>query len=261
MSAVTELGVLLVDDVEDVRRLLRMALDADPRFRVVGEASDGSQAIDVARRVSPDLVLLDLAMPGMSGMDALPELRKAAPDARVVVVSGTAAVDAEDQVRALGAVGFIEKGLPVGRLVTGLAEIAGALDVVEQARRETRSRLAADVGSAGSARRFVESTLEEWDFGQPLDAVKLLVSELVTNAVVHAGSEPEVVVRLTHTTLRVEVLDHSPVLPVVRQAEPTDVSGRGMALVAQLSSAWGVRPLPGDAGKAVWFEVVRPSGG
>ncbi|MHB1854267.1 MAG: ATP-binding protein, partial [Acidimicrobiales bacterium] len=161
----------------------------------------------------------------------------------------------EAEARSLGAVGYLEKGLPPSELVDGLLAVAGALEAIEQGLSEARSRLAAEVQSARSARRFVESTLAEWDTSEPTEVVKLLVSELVTNAVLHARSEAEVVVQLRPSSIRVEVLDRSPDLPVVRQVEPEATSGRGMALVSTYASAWGTRRLP--QGKAVWFEVPR----
>ncbi len=249
------LDVLVVDDLADARRLLRLVLDGDQRFRVVGEASDGQQGVELATHLHPDLILLDLVMPHMAGLEALPRLREAAPGARVVVVSNTEDDTMEAEARSLGAVGYLEKGLPPSELVDGLLAVAGALEAVEQGLSEARSRLAAEVQSARSARHFVESTLAEWDTSEPTEVVKLLVSELVTNAVLHARSEAEVVVQLRPSSIRVEVLDRSPDLPVVRQVEPEATSGRGMALVSTYASAWGTRRLP--QGKAVWFEVPR----
>jgi len=249
------LRVLLIDDVDEVRTVLRVVLEGDPRFSVVGEAADGLQGIEEARRLHPDLVLLDLVMPRLDGLRALPEIKAVAPDTRVVVLSSMEGVDLEDQARSLGAVGYLDKGLPAEEMVETLHALAGALEAVEQAVAEARSRLAPEVFSARSARSFVEETLQGWDCSHPLEVVKLLVSELVTNAVVHAGSEAEVVVQLTPTVVRVEVLDRSSEMPVVREAAPEDLSGRGLSLVQTYSGAWGIRPLP--HGKAVWFEVAR----
>ena len=250
------IDVLVVDDVDEIRQLLRILLDGDPRFRVVGEARDGLEGVEMAAALRPDLIVLDLVMPRLDGLEALPRLHEVAPGARVVMLSGFEAGESEGRARSLGAVGYLDKGLPASQLVEGLAAVAGALEVVERAVAEARSQLAAEVQSAGSARRFVETTLADWDVHDPLEVVKLLVSELVTNAVVHAGSDAEVVVRLTATTLHIEVLDNSPALPVVRQPAPGDTSGRGLALVEELASAWGARPLA-TGGKAVWFEVPR----
>lgn len=85
--------------------------------------------------------------------------------------------------------------------------------------------------------------------------VVLLTNELVTNAILHADSEIDVVVDVEDTTVRVEVRDASKRAPVRRQGEPTSMAGRGLSLVEALASDWGVDTIPGD-GKAVWFEVA-----
>ena len=84
------------------------------------------------------------------------------------------------------------------------------------------------------------------------------MSELVTNAVVHAGSEVEVMVQLTPTAARVEVTDASADAVAPRDAGADEDSGRGLALVGSLARRWGIRPAPGG-GKTVWFEVERPT--
>jgi DNA-binding NarL/FixJ family response regulator len=249
------LDVLVVDDLAETRRLLRMILDGDDRFRVVGEAADGVEGIEQATLLHPDLIVLDLVMPRLTGLDALPQLRLVAPGAKVVVVSSSQDQTLENEARSLGAVGYLEKGLPPTELIEGLLAMAGALDSIAAGLAEVRSRLAPEVKSAGSARRFVEAALADWEAPAPADVVKLLVSELVTNAVLHAKSEAEVVVQLRPRCIRVEVLDRSHQLPVIKDVEPEATSGRGMALVSSYASAWGTRRLP--HGKAVWFEVPR----
>jgi DNA-binding NarL/FixJ family response regulator len=109
--------VLVVDDEPTVRMLLRVVLGRDGRFEVVGEASDGQQGVDAVVETRPDIVLLDLLMPRMDGHEALPEIRRAAPDTMVLVLSSLSAVDEADRVLAGGAAAFLEKsamgpGLP-----------------------------------------------------------------------------------------------------------------------------------------------------
>jgi DNA-binding NarL/FixJ family response regulator len=249
------LQVLLVDDTPDIRRMLRFALDGDDRFDVAGEAGSGQEGVALASELQPDLVLLDLVMPGRNGLDVLPELRQVAPRARVVILSGLDETVVEDRARSLGAIGYLDKGLSPRALTEGLLSLAGTLEAVREGMAEARSRLAADLSSAGSARRFVERTVRHWDSSQPLEVIKLLVSELVTNAVLHARSEAEVAVQLRDDTVRVEVRDRSPQRPVLRSAADYDTSGRGMALVAAMASHWGVDEH--GPGKSVWFEVAR----
>lgn len=86
-SSSGRLGVLLVDDDPDLRGLLEVMLDEDHRFAVVGHAGDGAEALRLAGSERPDIVVLDLHMPGMDGLTALPRLRECLPEARIVVVS------------------------------------------------------------------------------------------------------------------------------------------------------------------------------
>jgi CheY-like chemotaxis protein len=102
--------VLIADDVADLRLLLRFALERSGAFEVVGEAADGAEAVARATEHLPDLVVLDLSMPVLDGLEALPFIRKAAPDARVVVLSGFAAAKMEERAIAAGAVAYFEKG-------------------------------------------------------------------------------------------------------------------------------------------------------
>ncbi|MDQ1438975.1 MAG: hypothetical protein QOK43_2604 [Acidimicrobiaceae bacterium] len=93
--------VLVVDDTPDVRLLLRIALSTDDRFDVVGEAANGAEAIDQARDLKPDIVVLDRQMPVLDGVQALPLIRQVCPDA--VILLFTAHADEAVQQLALSA--------------------------------------------------------------------------------------------------------------------------------------------------------------
>jgi DNA-binding NarL/FixJ family response regulator len=108
--------VAIVDDTEDLRFLLRHALERGG-MEVVAEAGNGLEGIDAARETQPDVVLLDLAMPVLDGRAALPRIRREAPRARIIVLSGFGADLLSDELLALGAVGYIEKGHSVRRIV------------------------------------------------------------------------------------------------------------------------------------------------
>ncbi len=107
----------MCDDVEDFRAFVEILLQRTPGFQVVGMARDGREAIQVVASEQPDLLLLDLSMPEMDGMEALPHIRAAAPNTRVLVLTGFASTALRDQALAGGACGFIEKGLPSAALV------------------------------------------------------------------------------------------------------------------------------------------------
>lgn len=119
--------------------------------------------------------------------------------------------------------------------------------------REARLALRPVPASAALARLFVERTLGDWGCNGLLDASRLLVSELVTNAVLHARTDVELSVRLVPRGVRVEVSDGSSGAPVVRHYEDEAMTGRGLALVEELASTWGVDERAG--GKTVWFEI------
>ena len=113
--------------------------------------------------------------------------------------------------------------------------------------------------SARACRRFLLDTLDEWDADQFADEAVLLLSELVTNAVLHAGTEIDVELRLDRDVLRVEVRDGDPRLPTVRQYSVLSGTGRGLALVAGTAKTWSAEPVP-DGGKRVWFELESSNG-
>jgi anti-sigma regulatory factor (Ser/Thr protein kinase) len=101
----------------------------------------------------------------------------------------------------------------------------------------------------------MEETLRRWECGDVLDIVNILVSELVTNAITHAKSEADVTVLLTPTSIRIEVTDTGGGTPQPKELVQEGTSGRGLAIVEVMSSAWGV--VAREQGKTVWFEVPR----
>ena len=239
---------LVVDDVAALRHMARLALERTGRVEVVAEARDGEAAIEAAAAHQPDLVLLDLAMPVLDGLTALPRIRAAAPEASVVVLSGTEKEAVVAAVEADGAVGFVSKDLPPRRMAEEVLAVGGVVAAM-------KTHLDRNLASPRTARHFVEGVLSRWKCDQRVDTINLLVSELVTNAIVHGGSSADVAVRLTETAVRVSVADRSDGLPRLKDAEAGDTSGRGVSLVDSLASAWGVERLP--VGKAIWFEVPR----
>jgi DNA-binding NarL/FixJ family response regulator len=82
-----ETRILLADDHAVLRSGLRLLLEAQPDLKVVGEAGDGREALALAQALQPDLILLDLTMPGLGGMEALPLLRQAAAAARILILT------------------------------------------------------------------------------------------------------------------------------------------------------------------------------
>ncbi len=115
-------------------------------------------------------------------------------------------------------------------------------------------RLPARPASVPAARRFIVDALRSWGAPEVADVVRLLASEIVTNAIVHARTNVVVIIVVTPPIVRVEVSDDAERYPEMRRADEEATSGRGMTLVDALASAWGVQPANG--GKCVWFEVA-----
>ncbi len=102
--------VLVVDDAEDLRMLLRARMETRTGLTVVGEAADGLSAVELASELQPDLVMLDLAMPRMDGLEALPLIRAAVPGVRVIVLSGFNQNTLAEKAIAAGADRYVVKG-------------------------------------------------------------------------------------------------------------------------------------------------------
>ncbi|MBM3676701.1 MAG: response regulator transcription factor [Actinobacteria bacterium] len=116
--------ILIADDHPLTREALGLLL-AQHGFDVVGQASNGREAIALAERLQPDLVLLDLTMPELDGLSALPQIREAAPDSEVVVLT---ADGTEDNLLAAirgGAAGYLLKSEPPERIASFLRGVAG----------------------------------------------------------------------------------------------------------------------------------------
>lgn len=102
--------MVVADDAEDIRLMLRLSLEREGDMAVVGEAADGAAAVALAGHHHPDVVILDLTMPGMDGRATIPAVLEASPLSKVVVMSGHDHTYVEAHVLALGAVGYLEKG-------------------------------------------------------------------------------------------------------------------------------------------------------
>ena len=245
------LRVLVADDLEDSRFLVRRFLERSGKFVVVAEATNGKQAVEMVEKHTPDLALLDLAMPVMDGLEALPLVRKVSPSTTVVVLSAFARdwmADHNGNGNGHSA-GVLEKGLDPDVFVQELLAVIAKAQPGQSARLSLPNALT----SPGAARRFVRTTLTEWNSEDLIDDATLLTSELVTNAVLHADSDLELRMRLRPTALRVEVVDQSQRALVRREPSNEATSGRGLAMVNTLAALWGSDAV--GSGKSVWFEL------
>jgi CheY-like chemotaxis protein/PAS domain-containing protein len=117
------LRVVVADDAADLRVLLRLTLTHLGGVDVVGEAEDGRQAVAAVARLRPDVLLLDLSMPVMDGLEAIPLVREASPDTKILVLSGFDADRMAPAALDAGAHGYLEKGRPVEEIALALSEL------------------------------------------------------------------------------------------------------------------------------------------
>ncbi len=124
---------------------------------------------------------------------------------------------------------------------------------MESDQRELSEILPPERASVRRARHLVTSVIDASRHDELLETATLLVSEVVTNSVLHAGTEIRLRCQPKRAGVRVEVFDRSPLSPSVRHYDAEAMTGRGLALVSVLATAWGVH-FEGD-GKTVWFEL------
>lgn len=248
------LRTVIVDDDDDVRFLLRRSLDRSGHFTVVGEAADGEEAVDVAREAAPDVVVMDLNMPRIDGLRALPHVRAVCPRSTAIVVISARPSEAALQAVADGqAAAFLEKSTGFAQLVQDLLAIA---DRGGRSRDDHTARwqLPAELTSGAVARQQIRDLLASWQLIRVLDEAELLTTELVNNAVLHARSEVLLTVQRRQGAVRVEVTDtgqgslHRPAAGIGA------THGRGLMLVEAMSADWGTAVNGSE--KTVWFELA-----
>lgn len=179
--------VLIVDDHPLTRDALATLL-AGNDFDVVGQASDGHEAIELAERLRPQLVLLDLSMPGLDGLSALPGLRAAVPDAEVIVLTASGTEDNLLAAIRAGAAGYLLKSEPPDRIVDflrgvvrGEAALSGevARSLLDQVREGgfRNGGVPDDIAGALSAREVEVLLLLDEHLGTDDIAKRLFISE------------------------------------------------------------------------------------
>lgn len=116
--------VLIVDDNDVMRTLLRAILRSDNNFEVVGEARNGSIAVELAERLKPDIVCLDVVMPEMDGLEALREIKSTRAETQVVMITGSPSANNVQEAMTLGANGFIVKPFNAAKILDTLAALS-----------------------------------------------------------------------------------------------------------------------------------------
>ena len=120
----TPISGVVCDDVPELRRLLRECLEHGGEMKVVGEAADGREALEVIERLQPDVVVLDLSMPQLDGLEAIPLIHQLAPKAEICVFSGFEEGRVAEVALRLKASRYVRKGAPLEDLRTAVRELA-----------------------------------------------------------------------------------------------------------------------------------------
>ena len=121
LSAVVR--ILVVDDYVQLRKFVRATVESRPEFQVIAEASDGLQAVCKAAELQPDLIVLDIGLPTLNGIEAARRIRKLCPKSKILFVSQESAADVVQEALALGALGYVIKAHAGTDLLAALAAI------------------------------------------------------------------------------------------------------------------------------------------
>lgn len=173
-----KIGVLIADDQDLVREGLRMLLQAEPDITVAGEAGTGTQAIAAARRLDPDVVLMDVRMPDMDGIEATAQLVRAGIRARILMLTTFDLDKYVYQAMRAGASGFLLKDATPGQLATAIRTVSagGALLAPSITRRlvEDFCRRPPPDGAAAEAAQLSQRELEvAWCIAQGLSNAEI----------------------------------------------------------------------------------------
>jgi len=135
---VTALRILLVDDFEPYRRFVLSELAPQPEFEVIGHAEDGLEAVQRAEELQPDLILLDVGLPALNGIEAGRRIRQVSPNSKILFLSQESSPDVVEEALRLGAQGYVLKS-------DAASELISAIETLRQGKQFVSCRLEADI--------------------------------------------------------------------------------------------------------------------
>lgn len=137
------INILLVDDHELVRTGLKSILETSPDLRVIAQAENGESAVKLARELSPDLILMDINMPGMGGIEATRKIKRYLPKIPVIAVTVHEETPFPEQLHDAGALGYITKGCPADEMFEAITAVMAGRPFVSQnvSKKMTLARL------------------------------------------------------------------------------------------------------------------------
>ena len=146
--------ILLVDDHPIIRQGLRHLLEAEPEFRVVGEAGDGIEALQLIERLKPNILVIDMMMPGLNGLEVLRQIQKISPSTRAIVLSMQSADAYVIEALRYGATGYVLKE-------TGPSELVNAVREVIQGNQYLSAKLSERLQADG--RRIIDTPSDPYE--------------------------------------------------------------------------------------------------
>jgi len=150
----TPVQILIADDHDVVRQGLRRVLEAEPRWIVCGEASSGREAVALAVALRPEIVLLDISMPGLNGIDATRRIRRLVPSTRVIILTMHNAEQIVTEAIEAGARGCVLKSDSARTLVNAVQRVLANQTYISAELRVGQHETAADTASAGRTQRL-----------------------------------------------------------------------------------------------------------
>jgi DNA-binding NarL/FixJ family response regulator len=121
----SQITILLVEDHPLIRKAWEFILNQDTRFRVIGQCDNGEEAIDLFRELSPHIVIMDICLPGMNGIEATQRIRNHAPDARIIGLSFHIHLNYVQQMMQQGAMGYLTKVCSPEEIFKAITEVQG----------------------------------------------------------------------------------------------------------------------------------------
>ena len=122
-TGLPSLRVLIVEDFEPFRQIIRSILEKRPELQVIGEVSDGLEAVQKAEELKPDLILLDLGLPTLNGIEAARRIRKLVPESKIIFVTQESSADVMQECLSLGAWGYVVKTRVASELLAAVEAV------------------------------------------------------------------------------------------------------------------------------------------
>ncbi len=211
MNSPAKIRLLLVDDQSLFREALRTLLSLQPDFEIVGEAAHGEQAVALAQKLSPDVVLMDLRMPVMHGVDATRRIAAAAAAAKPVRVIVLTTFEEDDEVFAAlraGAVGYLLKASPADKLCGAIRAAAQGASVLEPS---VAAKLMAGLDRAAAPAPPAPTVLPDPLSARELEVLRFLAAGCSNKEIgARLGiSEGTVKNHMTHVLAKLDALDRT----------------------------------------------------